>query len=233
MKRKLASALACLMAAGMLVSCGKSGGSSSQTETGSASKAAETSSKSALNKEISEKASENMQKYLEKAKENRKEPSKSSIPLNKDARAAVEGLVTCMFTNKPEKVMEYMYPDALCEPLIKAGAAGNFQSAEVEQFEMKEFLVLECSRLAPDTGYKAVEEYYETSAKNNGISGVDVAVTDGYCVNIKFRVVVDGEEDTDTEDAVIAYIDGEGWKVLPFSISYIMEQLDTVKNKEN
>lgn len=224
--KKFTVLAAAILAAGTLVSCGSSGGSSSPEETSSP-------AKPTISQELSEKAKENMQKQLEKAKESSKSLSKSSIPLDKDARTAAEDFITCMFTNKPEKVMEYMYPKELCEPLIKAGAAGNFQSADVDQFEMKEFNVLECSRLAPDTGYKAVERYFETTAKNNGISSVGVTVANGYSVNLKFRVVVDGEEDTDTEDAVIVYIENDGWKVIPLSIGDITEQLDTVKDKEN
>ena len=219
MKRTAILLSALVLALGAFTSCGSGSGSSSADD-----KPASTGS--TLPSDISERARENLNRQLEETKKKSSSSGKSSVPCDPEAEAAAKELVTSMFTNEPEKVMEYMYPKSMSKLLIEAGAAKNFQSAEVNEFELKEFHIQECSRLAPDTGYKWVEKYYKTSAENNGISGGDVTVTNGYSVKLSFRIIADGEEDSDTEDAVLAYIEGDGWKVIPFSISDIQKQLE-------
>jgi len=225
MKRTAILLPALVLALGAFTSCGNSSGSSSADD-----KPASTGS--TLPSDISERARENLNRQLEKAKKETGPSGKSTIPCDPDAEAAAKELITAMFTNEPEKVMEYMYPKSIYGALIEAGAADNFRSADVEEFELKEFHVQDCSRLAPDTGYKLVEEYFETTAANNGISGADVTVTNGYSVKLDFRIIADGEEDSEKEEAVLAYIEDDGWKVIPFSISDVKAQLEAVKSKE-
>lgn len=44
-------------------------------------------------------------------------------------------------------------------------------------------------------------------------------------------MIANGEKDSDTEEIILVNIKGEGWKVIPFSINTLKDQLDAM-NKE-
>lgn len=216
MGRKFTAVLACILAAGALVSCGKSGGSSSSA----GSTAAE---KSTINPDISEKVKENLRKQMDEKKKQLPSLSKSSVPLPADARNVLEGFILSAYGSDKMKALSYLYPQSILNAVEGTSIADNFSVAGMDGAELKNLVVTDCARLAPDTGYKTVEEYFSKTASNNDIEGVSVSVTNGYCATFDFTIAFGDEEYSETPEATLVCLDGDGWKLIPMSISDLME----------
>ena len=225
MKKRFMALMTCFAAAAALVSCGNSSDSSSASKTEPAS------AKATLDSELVSRAQENMKKQLGEHKELSSSLSKSNIPCDKAAEETAKNFITALFTGETAEKISFTYPEALCKAITEAGGEKNFKQADISGSELKEFHITGCSRLAPDTGYKLVEEFYRKNAEIYGISSADYTVTDGYCAEIYFTVIANGEKDSDTEEIILVNIKGEGWKVIPFSINTLKDQLDAM-NKE-
>lgn len=226
--------IACFVLAGAFVSCGKSDSPESISKTEKHSFAASTTvgpetqtnvkgSGTAISAdEVKQRAKENMSRIVDEAREKNDSLSKSNIPCDKDAEEALRGFLESACKGDKDKAVSYLYPQGILDS-AQSSITDNFANTGAEGSELTALNITECSRLAPDTGYAAAEKYFSTAAENNGIEDLSVTVNDGYCIRFTFTSDIGGEISTESPEAVLVCLEGEGWKVIPLGISDIME----------
>lgn len=226
--------VACFVFAGALGSCGKSGApkSNSKTEKHSLTSAATVESEAQAEvkgsgaavsaDEVKERAKENMSRMVDEARGKNDSLSNSNTPCGKDAEEALRGFLESACNGDKDKAVSYLYPQGILDS-AQSSIADNFANTGTAGSELTALNITECSLLASDTGYGAAEKYFGMAAENNGIEGVSVKAIDGYCIKFTFTADIGGEISTESAEAVLVCLEGEGWKVIPLGISDIME----------
>ena len=219
MKRTALLTALCILAAGALASCGGGKGSSSsgtENTTGSAPKAASVTVPTDVTA-VTEEAS------LTK-------PAK--IDVDSEAEDTIRSFLTAMYSSNTGDTLKYMYPDAIYKALVDMGAESAFKDNDIKG-TLTKFEITESSLLNPNPSASVLKSFFEDSAANNGIKlDVPIGIGKSYEVKAAFEVEIDGVSDGETVTMVVAYLSGEGWKVIPFSIDDIASMLDTASNKE-
>ncbi|MBR4626896.1 MAG: hypothetical protein IKO47_04230 [Ruminococcus sp.] len=217
MRKHIALLSALLITLGASASCGS--GSSGSESTAASGK---------TDIEIPSSAMDDASRALDEAAGKGAGDDSGNAECDDEAVTVLKDYVGSMFSGDTLKALKYMYPQKIYDFLAENGGENAFGSG-VSGFELDEMRIGECSRLAPDTGYKTVEDFFNLSASNNGIDGVSVTVSDGYCAEVWFRITDGTNTDEDTENVVLAYIDGEGWKVIPLGIEELTDQVSKAK----
>lgn len=219
MKKMIILAASLMIFAGTAVSCGKSGGSSSESDTSSSSEA---SSGKYTFEEAKKRAGESVRKKAAEALESTTAPLKKTqedAECDPEAEKAVRDFIEVMYTSEStEEILRCLYPKSIYNGIVGKVVAENFNQSISEDDELVDFSIESCNMLNEEPWLDMLEQYFESTAKNCGIElDVPVMVTASCLADVSYTIASAGSEEKVNISVVAVQIAGEGWKIIPYS----------------
>ncbi len=220
--------------AGTAVSCGKSGGSSSESDTSSSSdvsSSSEASSGKYTFEEAKKRAGESVRKKAAEALESTTAPPKKAqedAECDPEAEKAIRDCIGSMYRADVGETLKYLYPEGIYSELVGTDAEKNFGEGGSKENEVTDFSFNSCKMICLDSFFDTVEHYFEMTAKNNGIElDSPIMVKNAYEADITYTVLMNGTTDTVNVTVIAVNVSGEGWKIIPLG----SEQLEETMNE--
>ncbi|MBO5320293.1 MAG: hypothetical protein J6B01_10890 [Ruminococcus sp.] len=231
MKKMIILAASLMIFAGTAVSCGKSGGSSSESDTSSSSEA---SSGKYTFEEAKKRAGESVRKKAAEALESTTVPPKKTqedAECDPEAEKAVRDYIGSMYRASVAETLKYMYPEAIYSQLIGTDAEKNFGEGGSEEIEVSDINIDNFEMLSAEPWLETIKQYFEMTAKSNGIElDSPIIVTKACEADVTFNVAANGTADEVDATVIAVNVSGEGWKLIPLESEKLAGVIEDTKN---
>ncbi len=240
MKKMIILAASLIIVVGTAVSCGKSGGSSSESDISSSidTSSNEASSGEYTFEEAKKRAGESVRKKAAEALESTTAPptqNKEEAKCDPEAEKAVRDFIEVMYTaESTEEILRCLYPKSIYNGIVgkvvaddlRQSTAYNFNQSISEDDELVDFSIESCKMLNEEPWLDMLEQYFVSTARNCGIEhDVPVMVTASCLADASYTIASAGTEEEVNISVVAVQIAGEGWKIIPHSSQQLASML--------